>query len=464
MKQGEKNRNRTKTKGRPVKRAAAGERPEKVGRETKKRSAPAKPGATVTFASLLYGMAGSPTKPVDSVTLQAAPLAHLQYGDELALKDKALKEFWQKFRLSGTPEPVIPSPRPRGYRTTSKRRCIFRGSQLHLVFGDKILKDQKRAFLESPLEPPEHARIYTFLQQKLSEPAWKLIAAHLNYLIIRGSYEERVVILNIRKMTGPLVHKLKILAEHLQKQPEPVTGVFAYLDPTGSDYYLESRRPESGLQMKKLYGPAHLSVQYGDCRFHFHPTSFSQVNESIVSFMLGKARELLAPGSKERLVDLYCGYGLFSHSLAGSCKQVVGIDAEGPSIREAQANAKLNGNTNKTRFHARRITPKSLHDLLPVSTEPTVYILDPPRQGPQRGVIEAICEREPGRVLHIFCGVDQIPAAFREWQENGYQVERVVPLDMFSGTANLEVLVLLTRKPMASSSPARTRHISGGRK
>jgi len=415
------------------------------GLKTGQRSRPAVVRArqVASFASLLHLLAGPAARPLNAITLQAAPLAHHPYAAELDFKDLALKKFWREFKLPGQPEQVIASPRPRGYRTTSKRRCIFRGSHLHMVFGDKLLRGQKRAFLESPLEPPEHARIYNFLQSKLSEPSYKLVAAHLNHLIIRGNYQDRVVIFNVRKMTGPLVRKLKILAGHLQKQSELVSGAFVYLDPTGSDYYLDSRRPPDNLQLKKLYGPAFLSVRYGDCRFNFHPTSFSQVNESIVGVMLEKARELLVPDAKERLVDLYCGYGLFSHYLAGFYKQIIGIDSEGPSIRAAQGNARLNDKAGSTRFFARRITPKAISDLLPLTTEPVALILDPPRQGPHKGVIEAISLKRPRKVLHVFCGVDQIPDSLKEWRENGYQVERIVPLDMFPGTANLEVLVLL---------------------
>ena len=48
-----------------------------------------------------------------------------------------------------------------------------------------------------------------------------------------------------------------------------------------------------------------------------------------------------------------------------------------------------------------------------------------------------------GAAKAVFCDVDQIPAALADWQAGGYQVRRVVPLDMFPGAANLEVLVLL---------------------
>jgi tRNA/tmRNA/rRNA uracil-C5-methylase (TrmA/RlmC/RlmD family) len=436
-------RSRSRQKSRPVAQAGA-----------KWQYSEAEIHTAVTFASILHAIAGKPDRPVSPITLQSAPLAHLNYKEELKIKDRALDKFWKEYRLPGQPEAVIDSPRPRGYRTTSKRRCILRGPYMYLVFGDKLLQAQKKSFIESPLEPPEHAHIYRFLQKKLSEPTYKLVASQLNHLIIRGSYKERVVIFNVKKMNGPLVRKLKMVAEHLQKQPTAVAGAFVYLDPTGSDYYFESRRPEENLQFKKLYGPARLSVQHGDSRFKYHPTSFSQVNESIVGTMLKMAGEVISPQQDERLFDLYCGYGLFSHYLAGSYKQVIGIDAEGPSIRAAQDNSRLNKSTRRTRFFARRITPKAINDLIPISTEPVALILDPPRQGPQKGVIEAVCERQPAKVLHIFCGVDQIPGSLQEWQANGYQVERTVPLDMFPGTANLEVLVLLRMKPVPGPKTA----------
>ena len=103
------------------------------------------------------------TDPASRVALQAAPLVHLDYNDELELKSDALGRFWRKQRLPGDPEPVTASPRPRGYRTTSKRKTVFRGATLHLLFGEGVSRSGP-AFQPSELEPPEHARLYSFLE------------------------------------------------------------------------------------------------------------------------------------------------------------------------------------------------------------------------------------------------------------------------------------------------------------
>ncbi len=348
--------------------------------------------------------------------------------------------------MPGKPEPIIGSPKPRGYRTTSKRKTFLKGNTLYLVFNDRALRSQQKPFVESPLEPREHSRIYAFLQQKISEAPFKLVASHLNYLIIRGSYTERSVIFNVDTLNGPLVRKLKMLAGHLQKLPEPVASAFIYTDPSCSDYYLEEWQPTDILQFKKLFGKTDLAVSHHGCRYFYNPTSFSQVNEAMVPVMLDMARALLQPHPSETLLDLYCGYGLFSHFLAPGYKQVVGVDSEGPSIRAAIANKKFNPDSRKARFLARRITANGVEKIpLPNDLDGEIILLDPPRQGPMEGVIGALSRREPQKVLHINCGVDQIPDSLRQWKRHGYKVGRIVVLDMFPGSAGLEVLILLEK-------------------
>jgi tRNA/tmRNA/rRNA uracil-C5-methylase (TrmA/RlmC/RlmD family) len=72
--------------------------------------------------------------------------------------------------------------------------------------------------------------------------------------------------------------------------------------------------------------------------------------------------------------------------------------------------------------------------------------LDPPRKGTEPGVIRALAMRKPVRVLHIFCGTDEIPGALAEWERYGYRVKEVLPMDLFPGTPHLETLVALEKK------------------
>jgi tRNA/tmRNA/rRNA uracil-C5-methylase (TrmA/RlmC/RlmD family) len=51
-------------------------------------------------------------------------------------------------------------------------------------------------------------------------------------------------------------------------------------------------------------------------------------------------------------------------------------------------------------------------------------------------------------VIHVFCAINEIEKAMREWKKNGYVPVSAQALDMFPGTPTLETIVVL--KPMPS--------------
>ncbi len=381
------------------------------------------------------------------------PLADLDYESELAIKREALGLFWRDRKLPGDPQRLLRSPRSRGYRTSSKRRVSWRRGLVTLSMSDRAA-GRDRSVLRSALEPDEHGALYAALRSKLNEPSFATLARHLNYVIIRGSYSERVLILNVDEMNGALIRKAKLLADRLGGAP--VDGVFVYLDPTGSDYFLESRRPDESVTFKRISGSDRIRVDFLERSYSYHPTSFSQVNESIVPKLLTRVRSLLAPDPSQNLLDLYCGYGLFSHFFAPAYRAVVGVEIEGPSVRSARANLRLNPSPKPVKFVAARIDREFVSSRLRRPSGPEVILLDPPRNGPLDNVVPALARRRPERVLHIFCDVDQIPRSLREWRSGGYEVRQVQALDMFPGAANLEVLVLMT-----PAAPTRGRHRPG---
>ena len=315
------------------------------------------------------------TKEADS--LHGESLAMLDYRDELKVKNDALEEFWDVNRLAGNPQKVIASPMPRAYRTTSKRRVSMRPGNLQFDRQDSML------------EPEEHNKIYAFLFEKLITPAYKPLAYALNWIIIRGTYQYRVVIFNIKKIDASVVRKLKLISEALQASPFHVTAAHAYVDTTESDYYLESKRPTEGLNFKQLYGPREMSLNLGHFSLRYPVTGFSQINESQIHNLIKAASRMLSLSKEDHFLDLYCGYGLFSFALGEAAKDVLGVEWEGPSIDCAKASAKhLKKNY---RFIAGKIDEMFVQTRLPrpVPGEPEKILLDPPRKGCEPGVILA---------------------------------------------------------------------------
>jgi len=396
------------------------------------------------FLSILYKTAAQDKKERPLNLRDVEPLAYMDYQNELKIKNEALRKFWKLNELPLNPLEIIPSPKERHYRTTSKRKAVRHTGHISLLFADEDIHHEKNQFSHSELEPKQHNIIYRFLLDKINEPAFKTIGLNLNYIIIRGSYTEFAVIFNVHTLTGAIVNKIKTLGEYLKRLNINVISAFIYLDPTESEYYLEANRPDEQVSYKKVYGPDKLFVKTPGKKYSFSPTAFSQVNESMIPVMLKLISNMALPAKAERFIDLYCGYGLFSHYFADNFKETIGIDAEGASIKSAIDNSVYMSHKYRVRFFPKRITDETLEELLPDNPlMEEFYLLDPPRHGTAEGVIGVIAERKPLKIVHIFCGIERIPAELKEWKKNGYEVKSIQPIDMFPGTPNLEVLILL---------------------
>lgn len=389
-------------------------------------------------------------RPAEAAAARAVePLAHLPYERELQVKNRALATFWCQHGLAGQPPSLLPSPQPRHYRTTTRRRARLRRGRLALGFDadPETMPD----VAPSALEPAAHTAIYRFLSQELVRPAARILGARLNHAIIRGSYDTFAVILNLDRLDASIVRSLKGLAKRLPAVDQRILSCFAFHDPSRSDYYIEQDTPPVPVRLKRLYGPPRLRLFFGGRRYDLPPTAFSQVNQSMVEPMLGTVAQLLQPRPHDCLLDLYCGYGLFARALGPSCAQVVGLDADREAIQSAVDGARHDPAGSRITFLRRRITPQALSRSLPAPDAPELIILDPPRQGVDAGIISTLARRRPRRVLHLCCGIETVPGVLRQWANSGFQLAQCAPLDMFAGTDSVELLLLLEPRAPARS-------------
>jgi len=368
------------------------------------------------------------------------PLAQLDYENELDLKNKAFKNFLSSNGVSTEIKAILASPKPRHYRTTSKRRVFCTREGIGLGFSEQVKAGE---VLKSDLEPTEHQEIYEQLHKLLSESSFNPLARSLNWLIIRGTYERRFLILNFFKMNSGLVRKIKQLSEKLQRE-KVVEGAMTYFDPSRSEYYLEAERPQKGIQTKHLFGPKLLGLKVNEVLMRYSPIGFSQINESMIPHMIEIAEDLLAPEESDSLLDLYCGYGLFSHTIAKQCKKVTGFELSKDAINSAREISKRLKTEHKMKFYSEKIDSRFVRDKLGEAVDELI-LLDPPRKGCEPGVISELAKRKPKRVLHIFCGTDVVPRELKQWKEDGYKPKTIQAIDMFPGTPNLETMVLLER-------------------
>ena len=92
-----------------------------------------------------------------------------------------------------------------------------------------------------------------------------------------------------------------------------------------------------------LSGRDSLLEQVGWLKFGFPAGVFSQANPSTAKQLYDMVAEMAALSGRENVLDLYCGVGPISASLAGSAHLVWGIDESSLSIDTAKQNARRNG-------------------------------------------------------------------------------------------------------------------------
>ncbi len=365
----------------------------------------------------------------------------LTYEDELRAKTLAFRKFWSTFAHPGCLEAIVPSPLGRGYRVVTKRkvRMTRNGFTLGLIdpVGKRLL-DVGGCDIEPALHAALYRRITEILRHKSANP----LVSVMQYVILKGTYERVALIFNVEELAQSVVKAANTVSKLVTKEFAQVQGVFLHEDSSGDRYYMGGNSAAGHAGFRRLYGSRDIHLNVGDLRFVYDVQAFSQVNLSVMPALLETAGTLLGEGGGS-LFDLYSGYGLFSIGLARRYKIVRGLEVSQTAVASAMNNS-IRMKLAHVRFNRSDISPDSLLRTLPMLGADDAVIMDPPRNGPADGVIEAVADRGPGRILHVFCNTELLRQDIAAWKRCGYSVRRAVPVDNFPGTDHLEVMLLLT--------------------
>jgi 23S rRNA (uracil1939-C5)-methyltransferase len=184
-----------------------------------------------------------------------------------------------------------------------------------------------------------------------------------------------------------------------------------------------------------LAGSSSLHEELLGQRFQISAPSFFQVNTAQAERLLQTVRAYLAPKPHERLLDAYCGVGVFAHALAPELAEVVGIESSPWALKDALANAR----TDNVTIIGDRV------ELALAEMDQTfdAIILDPPRAGCAPETLERLLACHPTRLVYVSCDPATLARDVRQMTAYGWQLERVQPIDMFPQTYHIECVALL---------------------
>ena len=199
-----------------------------------------------------------------------------------------------------------------------------------------------------------------------------------------------------------------------------------------------------GTEYHTLWGQDWLEETLCGHTFQLSVPSFFQINRTQTEVLYNRVMEFAALTGTETVVDLYCGIGTISLTLAEQAGQVIGVEVVPQAVADARENAVRNGLADRTRFECGDAADLAAQ-LEKEGIRPHVVVVDPPRKGLAGDVVDTIARMGPDRVVYVSCDPATLARDVKRFSEQGYEGVRAEAVDLFPRTAHVETVVLLKR-------------------
>ncbi len=256
-------------------------------------------------------------------------------------------------------------------------------------------------------------------------------------LTARGTH--RVLPLNDCPIAHEQINRaLRVLAATPQPRPQALVRCGAH---TGQVMMQPAPAPElreqlaaAGLEVRDESMEEALAGQ----RFRIRPSSFFQTNTAQAEQMAALVIRGLALRPEMTVVDAFCGVGTFALLLAPYAHRVIGIEESASAVRDALWNGREAANVQFIQGKTEVVLPGLAEQI-------DGLVLDPPRQGCQCPVLNALVKRRVPRVVYVSCDPATLARDLKYLCQTqaAYELVEAQPLDMFPQTAHIECVAVL---------------------
>jgi tRNA/tmRNA/rRNA uracil-C5-methylase (TrmA/RlmC/RlmD family) len=191
---------------------------------------------------------------------------------------------------------------------------------------------------------------------------------------------------------------------------------------------------------------------WGTHRYRVAAGGFWQVHREAPSVLTGAVLEAAGATSGElagaTVLDLYSGAGLFTLPLAGAVGpegRVIAVEGDEQASKDARRNAHAAEQVTLEVGTVEQVLAGARGEESTVP-EADVVVLDPPRSGAGRAVVDAIVAKNPRRIVYVACDPAALARDVGYLAAHGYTLSRVRAFDLFPHTHHLEAVAVLDRK------------------
>ncbi len=372
-------------------------------------------------------------------------LRHLDYAAELRAKQESVADAFR--RIGGLDVPVLdalPSPEVDRYRNKVQfpvgrdkdgAPCIgFYAGRTHRIVPCPDCKLQPGVL--NDIGNTLCAFFAAHGIQPYDEERGKGLVRHI--FLRRGAHSGQIMVCLV--CTRPKLPHSDELVALLREKFRDIATILINVNAKKTNVIL-------GEESVTLYGPGCIEDALCGVPVRLGPLSFYQVNTLAAERLYGVAAEYAQLEPDDVLLDLYCGMGTIGLSMAGHCRELIGVEIIPEAIDSAKANAARMGDAvaAKSRFFCADAGEAAVR-LAAEGLRPDVIMLDPPRKGCDETTLSAVVQMSPRRVVYVSCNPSTAARDAAWLGQHGYRAEKVQPVDLFPRTKHVEAIVSLQRE------------------
>lgn len=358
---------------------------------------------------------------------------HIDYGYELEIKRAYVASCMKKSGVDIFVAPVVSNGKTEGYRNKIQYPVSDAGVGYYAQKSHTVIRSDSHC--------PQHDRSFdpiidvvtAFIQENgitaYNEETGKGLVRHL-FLRCTSTTPKQIAVCIV--INGKKLPKSDLLVERLKENKE-IKGITLCHNTESTNVILSD-------DFTLLWGEEGITDELCGMKFKISPKSFYQVNHDMAELLYKKALEKAELREGDKLVDLFCGTGTIGLFMKKNspASELVGVEIIDSAVENAKENARANGVENAKFYCGDANSPEIV--------EADVIVIDPPRKGCQKELVEKICSIGPRRVVYISCDPATLARDLAEFAKLGYVGSEVVPFDLFPRTSHVESVVCLSRK------------------
>lgn len=400
---------------------------------------------TIGFGKVEEYLTKSPyrNEDVDAAYLRTgiADFGHLVYSEQLKFKRKQVVD--NLYKTAGISDvevaETIGMENPLAYRNKAQVPVRRVNGQLETGFFRKNSHDLM-PIEDFYIQDKEIDKLILFVRDLLRrfdiKPYDEVEQTGLirNLVVRRGHYSGQIMLVLVT--TRPKVFRMEQMIEKIVAEFPAVTSIIQNINDQNTNAIF-------GPEFSTLYGSDKIEDTMLGNTYAISAQSFYQVNTLMAEKLYQTAIDFSELTAEDVVIDAYSGIGTIGLSFAKSVKAVYGVEVLEQAVADAKKNAERNGITN-AHFVA-DTAENAMAEWSKQGIKPSVILVDPPRKGLTESFIKASVAMQPAKITYVSCNPATMARDIKLYEELGYKLEKVQPVDLFPMTHHVECVVLLSK-------------------